>query len=115
MTMTQEKAAAATLRQQVCHEMLQRKDDLAPFLEDDFDHYLANMSQASTWGGEPELSVAPHCMHRPVEVYMYGATGLQIMSTYTDSEHEDSAPVKVLFNGIGHYDLLVDRQQTSKL
>ena len=111
----QEKTAAAELRKQICSEMRRRKHDLAPFLEEDFDSYLASMSKIATWGGEPELSVAPHCLNRSVQVYMYGAMGLEVMSTYTNHKFQDLTPVKVLFNGIGHYDLLMDRQAISKL
>ena len=113
--MSQEEAAAADLREQICLEMQHRKHDLAPFLEEEFDSYLDNMSQAATWGGEPELSVAPYCLDRSVQVYMYAATGLEVMSTYTNHKCQDLKPVKVLFNGIGHYDLLVDRQPSSRL
>lgn len=115
LTLAQEKAAAAHLRQDICNELQKQKDDIEPFLETDIASYIAHMSQASTWGGEPELSVATHCLQRPVEVFTYGATGLQVMSTYSDPKHEDAEAVNVLFNGIGHYDLLINRRQTSKL
>lgn len=115
LTIAEEEAAAAQLRQHICSEIEKRKSDIEPFLETDIEAYLAYMSQASTWGGEPELSVSPHCLQRPVEVYMYGATGLQVMSTYEDAKYDTASPVKVLFNGIGHYDLLVIRKQMSKL
>lgn len=115
LTIAEEKAAAAQLRHDICSEIEKRKSDIEPFLETDIKVYLAYMSQASTWGGEPELSVSPHCLQRPVEVYMYGATGLQVMSTYEDAKYDTASPVKVLFNGIGHYDLLVIRKQMSKL
>lgn len=115
LTTAEEKAAAAQLRQEICSEIEKRKSDIEPFLETDIEAYLAYMSQATTWGGEPELSVSPHCLQRPVEVYMYGATGLQVMSTYEDAKYDNASPVKVLFNGIGHYDLLVTRKQMSKL
>lgn len=115
LTLAEEKDAAAKLRQDICREIEKRRLDIEPFLETDLASYVAHMSQASTWGGEPELSVAPHCLQRPVDVYMNGATGLQVMSSYLDSQYEGESAVKVLFNGIGHYDLLINRQQTSKL
>ena len=109
-----EQEAADQLRKQVCDKMRDKRDDISPFLELDFDEYIENMSQSYTWGGEPELSVVPDCLHRTVEVYMNGATGLQVMSTYF-SDQKDKDPVKVLFNGIGHYDLLVTDSAKSKL
>ena len=95
--------------------MLNKRDEIKPFLDEDFDKYVANMSQPSAWGGEPELSVVPDCLTRSVEVYMVGATGLQVMSTYNCHDHLSKTAVKILFNGIGHYDLLVDTSPTSKL
>lgn len=95
--------------------MQSKQEDISPFLEVPFEQYIDSMSQPSTWGGEPELSVAPDCLLRPVDVYMNGATGLQIMSSYTSKSCGEKYSVKVLFNGIGHYDLLIENSQVSKL
>lgn len=95
--------------------MRSKQDEISPFLEVDFEQYIEGMSQPSTWGGEPELSVVPDCLKRPVEVYMNGATGLQVMSTYNCTAETSKDPVKVIFNGIAHYDLLVSNSQVSKL
>lgn len=115
LKLAQEQQAADVLRKQVCDSMRSKRDDISPFLELDFDQYIKSMCQPSTWGGEPELSVVPDCLDRSVEVYMYGATGLQVISTYSCIGRESKDPVKILFNGIGHYDLLVTNSQTSKL
>lgn len=115
MKLAQEQQAADDLRKLVCEKMCSKRDDISPFLEVEFDQYIDSMSQPSTWGGEPELSVVPDCLNRPVEVYMSGATGLQVMSTYSGAEMISKDPVKVLFNGIGHYDLLFTESQVSKL
>ena len=115
LKLAEEQRAADDLRKLICNEMRSRQDDISPFLEVPFDEYIDGMSQAVTWGGEPELSVAPDCLTRPVDVYMNGATGLQVMSSYTCSKHSHKDPVKVLFNGIGHYDLLIDSSPASKL
>ena len=114
LKLSEEQRAADQLRKQVCDKMHDKRDDISPFLELDFDEYIERMSQSYTWGGEPELSVVPDCLHRTVEVYMNGANGLQVMSTYL-SDQKDKDPVKVLFNGIGHYDLLVTDSAKSKL
>ena len=113
--MAEEQQAADALRQQICEKMKNKQDDISPFLEIPFDSYIKSMSQSSTWGGEPELSVAPDCLHRPVDVYVNGATGLQVMSSYASSDDSHKPAVKVLFNGIGHYDLLIGNSTASKL
>ena len=95
--------------------MRTKQDDISPFLEVEFEKYIKDMSQPSTWGGEPELSVVPDCLNHTVEVYMNGATGLQVMSTYQLESDQEPDPVKVLFNGIGHYDLLITDSAKAKL
>ncbi|KAA6419944.1 MAG: hypothetical protein FRX49_10134 [Trebouxia sp. A1-2] len=115
LKLAQEQQAADDLRKRVCEKMRSKQDEISPFLGVDFEQYIEEMSQLSTWGGEPELSVVPDCLKRPVEVYMNGATGLQVMSTYSCTAETSKDPVKVLFNGIGHYDLLVSNSQVSKL
>jgi len=114
LKLAQEQQAADDLRTRVCEKMRSKQDDISPF-EVDFEQYIEAMSQPSTWGGEPELSVVPDCLKRPVEVYMNGATGLQVMSTYNCTAETSKDPVKVLFNGIGHYDLLISNSQVSRL
>lgn len=115
LKVAEEQQAADELRKCVCNELRSRQDDISPFLEVPFEQYIESMSQASTWGGEPELSVSPECLLRPVDVYMNGATGLQVMSSYSSPDCKQSEPVMVLFNGIGHYDLLIDNSPASKL
>ena len=115
LKVAEEQPAADKLRKLICSKLRSKQDDISPFLEVPFDQYIDGMSQASTWGGEPELSVAPECLSRPVDVYMNGATGLQVMSSYTSPYCGKSEPVKVLFNGIGHYDLLIDNSPASRL
>ena len=115
LKVAEEQQAADELRKHICSKLRSKQDDISPFLEVPFDQYIDSMSQPSTWGGEPELSVAPECLLRPVDVYMNGATGLQVMSSYTSTDCGERDPVKVLFNGIGHYDLLIDNSPVSKL
>lgn len=114
LKLSEEVKAADQLRADVCAQMRSKQDEISPFLEEDFDTYIERMTQQSTWGGEPELSVVPETLGRSVEVYMNGAIGLQVMSTY-ESKHNHQDPVKVLFNGIGHYDLLITDDAKSKL
>ena len=94
-----------------CLLTLQRhKADVEPFLEQPFDSYIQGMRRPSTWAGEPELSVLPHCVKRPVKVWMVAATGLQLFSQYGQDLYSSDS-VNILFNGVGHYDALVKRQQ----
>ena len=103
--------AGATAPRLRCLLTLQRhKADVEPFLEQPFDSYVQGMKRPSTWGGEPELSVLPHCIKRPVKVWMLAATGLQVFSQYGEDLYS-SESVNILFNGVGHYDALVKRQQ----
>jgi hypothetical protein len=45
---------------------------------------------------------------------MLGATGLQVFTEYgQDSKHREKEPVRVLFDGVGHYDYLVAQNQES--
>jgi hypothetical protein len=40
---------------QICDEMLRRRDDLAPFIDSDFDAYVADMQTPHMWADEPEV------------------------------------------------------------
>ena len=53
---------------QVCDRLQERRADLAPFIDEDFEAYVAAMRHPHTWGGEPELSVAADVLSRPVHV-----------------------------------------------
>lgn len=63
------------------------------------------MRNPRAWGGEPELSVAPHVLKRPVLVYTISRQKeLQLVSQYGDYS---SNGITLLFSKFGHYDLLV--------
>ncbi len=47
---------------QICDEMLRRREDLAPFIDSDFDTYIADMRKPHTWGDEPEVSTFCICV-----------------------------------------------------
>lgn len=113
MPLAQETTRADEIRSQVCDEMLQRRHDLAPFIDEDFDAYVAGMRKQHTWGGEPEVSVAPDVLQRPVDVFSDGRR----VGAYEPSAKSAAAkqPVRLLFDGVGHYDLIVERQTASKL
>mmetsp|Transcript_807 Transcript_807/g.2492 ORF Transcript_807/g.2492 Transcript_807/m.2492 type:complete len:252 (-) Transcript_807:2033-2788(-) len=97
---------------QVCNRLLERRDDIAPFIDEDFNAYVAAMRRPHTWGGEPELSVAADVLARPVHVY---DSSLQPITQYDPIEQTDNGdpqePVSLLFQRLGHYDLLVPHEQ----
>ena len=99
-------------------------------METPFHAYLDAMSTEGTWGGEPELSVAPEALGRPVCVYsrlrdvsskgkggnssksksdfasLFFGDDLVKVSEYGTEEFEETAPICLLFGGL-HYDLLI--------
>eukprot|EP00193_Tetraselmis_chui_P004237 CAMPEP_0177753080 /NCGR_PEP_ID=MMETSP0491_2-20121128/1263_1 /TAXON_ID=63592 /ORGANISM="Tetraselmis chuii, Strain PLY429" /LENGTH=228 /DNA_ID=CAMNT_0019268329 /DNA_START=130 /DNA_END=816 /DNA_ORIENTATION=+ len=104
----EETVAAAALRSKVIQELKARRSDMEPFIDEDYDAYLAKMSRDGTWGGEPELAVAPHAIQMPIRVYsLVGSGQIQLLNEYGREylAFGDSA-VSVFFHGMGHYDLL---------
>ena len=49
-------AAYKVIRKKAAGFMEEHKDDFAPFLEQDFDEYVAKMRDTAEWGGELELT-----------------------------------------------------------
>lgn len=60
--------------------------------------------------GEPELAMATHVIHRPIDVL---SPALEHISRY--GEEYAGATVPLLFHSLGHYDLLVRAAPTAKL
>lgn len=59
-----------------------------------------------------QVSMAPHVLKRPVNVF----SGQQQVGTYEPGGKQTSKqPVNLLYDGIGHYDLLVQHRPTSRL
>ena len=102
-------------------------------METPFHAYLDAMATEGTWGGEPELSVAPEALGRPVCVYsrardvslsngksiekgggdfglsnlFFGDDIVKVSEYGVDGFAEgDVAPICLLFGGL-HYDLLL--------
>jgi hypothetical protein len=123
-------AAGFATRRKICAALARNREAVEPFLETPFHAYVDAMSTEGTWGGEPELSVAPAALGRPVCVYSRardvgeggGSRGKQQrdlaslffgddivkVSEYgvSDFERGDVAPICLLFGGL-HYDLLI--------
>lgn len=108
--------AADLVREQVCDRLLQLRDELSPFIDEDFDAYVAAMRQPHVWGGEPELSVAADVLKRPVHVF---DTRLQPVTQYSSREASDEdpgtrQPICLLFQSLGHYDLLLQHDLSAR-
>uniref|UniRef100_A0A803PHD8 Ubiquitin thioesterase OTU n=1 Tax=Cannabis sativa TaxID=3483 RepID=A0A803PHD8_CANSA len=101
---------ADELRAKVADEFVKRRADTEWFLEDDFETYVGQMRQPHSWGGEPELLMASHVLQMPITVYMRdkndkSSSGLRIIAEYGQEYGKDN-PIRVLYNGCGHYDAL---------
>ena len=117
-------AAGFAARRRICAALVRRRADVEPFLETPFHAYLDSMSAEGTWGGEPELSVAPEALGRPVCVYsrardvsrsgkrgdlasLFFGDDIVKVREYGVADFEgDVAPICLLFGGL-HYDLLI--------
>ncbi|GLT39710.1 hypothetical protein SLA2020_138860 [Shorea laevis] len=98
---------ADELRAKVADEFVKRRNETEWFVEGDFDTYVSQIREPHNWGGEPELFMASHVLKMPITVYMYDkdAGGLITIAEYGE-EYGKKNPVRVLYNGSGHYDAL---------
>ncbi len=60
---------------QVCLALLESREEIAPFIEGDFEEYVTEMADVQTWGGEPELAIAAGVLQLPVTVYQQEQAG----------------------------------------
>ncbi|KAI7730175.1 hypothetical protein M8C21_001463, partial [Ambrosia artemisiifolia] len=77
----------------------------------DFDAYVKRIQKPFSWGGEPELLMASHVLKTTISVYTFerGSINLSKIATYGEKyEQDEISPIKVLFHGYGHYDILED-------
>ncbi|KAK9829807.1 hypothetical protein WJX72_008001 [[Myrmecia] bisecta] len=104
-----EREAADELRGQICQQLRDRKSEMEFFIDGDYDSYVRQMAKPHTWGGEPELAMAVHCVDHPIRVYVENQSqqGLHMISEYGAEEHKGKEPINLHFVGGGHYDLLV--------
>ena len=117
-------AAGFAVRRKICAALVRNKEEIECFLETPFHAYVDAMSTEGTWGGEPELSVAPEALGRPVCVYsragdaansesrernfasLFFGGDIVRVSEYGVEDFEGVAPICLLFGGL-HYDLLI--------
>ncbi|XVE92181.1 hypothetical protein REPUB_Repub01dG0074900 [Reevesia pubescens] len=104
---SRQKELADELRAKVADEFIKRRADTEWFLEGDFDKYVVQMRQPHIWGGEPELLMCSHVLQTPITVYMWEKNSgtLKIISEY-GQEYGKENPIRVLYHGYGHYDVL---------
>ncbi|KAM7269325.1 hypothetical protein ACFE04_024822 [Oxalis oulophora] len=107
---TLQKQLADELRNKVVDEFIRRRADTEWFIEGDFDKYVAQMRKPHIWGGEPELLMASHVLKMPITVYMRekSSGNLKIIAEY-GQEYSKDDPIRVLYHGYGHYDVLRSR------
>ncbi|KAL9420709.1 hypothetical protein AB3S75_038309 [Citrus x aurantiifolia] len=106
---------ADELRAKVADEFLLRRAETEWFVEGDFDAYVRQMRQPHSWGGEPELLMSSHVLKMPITVYMRDKTSgsLKNLSEY-GQEYGKENPIRVLYHGYGHYDLLRGHDATTQ-
>ena len=103
---------------QVCDALIEKRDEIAPFIDDDFDAYVKQMREPYEWGSEPELAVAPDVVQSGIQVY--DLKGQEISRYVPIAQQQDSQSehaVWLLYHDLGHYDLLrpVTSEPRSKL
>ncbi|XP_071734003.1 uncharacterized protein [Rutidosis leptorrhynchoides] len=106
-----QKELADELRVQVVDELIKRREETEWFIEGDFDAYIKRIQKPFVWGGEPELLMASHVLKTTISVHMFerGSNNLSKIATYGEEYNQtENKPIKVLFHGYGHYDILED-------
>lgn len=105
----EEKEKSRVMRQAICDELVWRRSDIEPFLEVPFEDYIREMRREGVWGGEIELSVAPHVVSAPVQVFQVHNGALMMIGEYKAPADAASGarPVTLFFHRLGHYDVLI--------
>ncbi|WCJ19186.1 OVARIAN TUMOR DOMAIN-containing deubiquitinating enzyme 4 [Euphorbia peplus] len=106
---TRQRELADELRAQVVNELLTRREESEWFIEGDFDTYVKRIEKPYVWGGEPELLMASHVLKTMISVFMIDRTSgnlVNIANYGEEYQKEEVSPIKVLFHGYGHYDIL---------
>uniref|UniRef100_A0A7S2JLA6 Ubiquitin thioesterase OTU n=1 Tax=Cyanoptyche gloeocystis TaxID=77922 RepID=A0A7S2JLA6_9EUKA len=74
------------------------------FLEESLESYCRKMSDPGAYGGEPELLVLTGVLEAPIYVYLKSADSYVLIQQYGGFYAQ--APVRILYNGRDHYNLL---------
>jgi len=115
-----ETTTADSLRRKALAELANRREETEWFIEEDFDIYIARMSQPNTWGGEPEILMLTHVLMSPINVYMSdNRLGLRCIAEYgqeyAEACDDPIAPIRIIFHGAGHYEAIVVNPRQSRL
>jgi len=102
-----EQATADGLRVKVADRLQQQRAKLEWAIEGNFDNYVRRLRRPDFWGGEPELLLLSEILHNPITVYIRDQTG-HFIPIQQYGEEFRGKPVRVLYNGRNHYDLLLD-------
>lgn len=109
----EESIRSEKLRQDICDMLVSQKEFVEPFLPScDVNSYASKMRENSTWGGEPELSMASLVLDARIGVYRCEGhknnQRLEKISEYDlQSEQRRDKEVSVLYSGGFHYDALI--------
>ncbi|KAF6173294.1 hypothetical protein GIB67_026989 [Kingdonia uniflora] len=78
------------------------------FIEGDFDEYVKNIQRNNAWGGEPELLMASHVLRMSISVFKIDKSSRDLIyiASYSEEYGKDESPIKVVFHGYGHYNVL---------
>lgn len=61
LTFAEHTERADALRGRICAELRKRREEIEPFLDEDFESYLARMAQPHTWGGASRPASEAFC------------------------------------------------------
>jgi len=104
------------VREALCtsKEMQHEFRDVIQTLESPLPKYCKQLRSPSFWGGEPELLVLSRLLRTPIHVYKketeFGSQGIGFVKIveYGREAKVRHPPVKLLYTGSNHYDLLLD-------
>ncbi|CAL0328012.1 unnamed protein product [Lupinus luteus] len=107
-SINKQKELADELRAKVVDEFIKRRKDTEWFLEGDFETYTVQMRKPHIWGGEPELFMCSHVLQMPITVVMQdkNSSSLKVIAEYGEEYDKDNNPIRVIYHGYGHYDVL---------
>ncbi|OIW14661.1 hypothetical protein TanjilG_33003 [Lupinus angustifolius] len=107
-SINKQKELADELRAKVVDEFIKRREDTEWFVEGDFETYTVQMRKPHIWGGEPELFMCSHVLQMPITVLMQdkNSSSLKVIAEYGLEYDKDNNPIRVIYHGYGHYDVL---------
>eukprot|EP00179_Madagascaria_erythrocladioides_P021780 CAMPEP_0198351742 /NCGR_PEP_ID=MMETSP1450-20131203/104104_1 /TAXON_ID=753684 ORGANISM="Madagascaria erythrocladiodes, Strain CCMP3234" /NCGR_SAMPLE_ID=MMETSP1450 /ASSEMBLY_ACC=CAM_ASM_001115 /LENGTH=191 /DNA_ID=CAMNT_0044057693 /DNA_START=27 /DNA_END=602 /DNA_ORIENTATION=- len=78
-------------------------------VEGSFSAYCSSMQRPDHYGGEAEMYVLSEVLRMPIAVYLSAGSGFQKIVEYgSEFGSKVARPIRVLYNGVNHYDLLLE-------